>query len=209
MKKGVLSSVGIIIGLAVAFSIIFYLGAQVPPEGFWEDLGYGGVLFLSFVGSSSVILPVPYTVVLLSIAPAFEPVLFAVAVGVGSALGEMVGYGLGYAGRVALGEKEKKKLRAMLQVFKRYGPWAIFLFALTPLPDDLLFVPLGLMRYSLLNALVACALGKFCMGLILAYSGHVAESFFSSSWLMAPITAVVLALIVVLVFRIDWTRLAR
>ena len=209
MNKQVISSIGIILGLAFAFSLVFYLIAQVPQKEFWQNLGYGGVLLLSFLGASTVLIPIPYTVVLLSIGPAFEPVLFAASVGVGSGFGEIVGYGLGYTGRTMLGEKEKKKLQAMLKVFERYGMLAVFLFALTPLPDDLLFIPLGLMRYGLLKALVVCVLGKFLMGLILAYSGHIASELFTSSWVMGPTTAVALATVVFLVFKIDWTKLAK
>lgn len=207
MNQKVLSSIGFILGMALVFSIIFYLIAQTPSQTFWKNLGYGGVLLLSFIGASSIILPVPYTVVLLSIAPAFEPLPFAAAVGMGSALGEATGYALGYTGRITLGKKEKKKLQAMLRVFRRYGLLAVFLFALTPLPDDLLFIPLGLMRYGLLSALVVCAFGKFLMALVLAYSGHITGGFFSSSWVMAPITAITLAVVVWVVFRIDWSKL--
>lgn len=207
--KRIFGSLGLIIGLAALFSACFYLIAETPAEGFWEDLGYGGVFLISFLGASSVVIPIPYTVILLSMAPAFSPIPFAVSAGIGSALGEGIGYGLGYLGRGVLKKKEKLKLDAMLSIFRRWGLFAIFLFAFTPLPDDLLFVPLGLMRYSFWKAISACALGKFSMALVLAYSGQIAGNVFSTHWLMAFLTAVILALIVFLTLRIDWVKLAR
>lgn len=202
-------SIGLILGLATLFSVCFYIITETPAEGFWEDLGYGGVFLTSFFGASSILIPIPYTIILLSMAPAFSPLPFAATAGVGSALGEGIGYGLGYAGRGILKKNEKIKLDAMLPVFRKWGLLAVFLFAFTPLPDDLLFVPLGLVRYSFWKAISVCAFGKFLMALVLAYSGQVAGTVFAASWVVAFLTALVLALIVFLTLRIDWVKLAR
>ncbi len=116
------------------------------------EFGYPGIFLLSFIGAASVIVPIPYTVVLLTIsAPQFDfnPLLLAIVAGFGAAVGELVGYGLGYAGRRVVSKKYGRRLNAMLRIFDRFGAPAVFIFALTPLPDDLLFIPLGLMRYSL------------------------------------------------------------
>ena len=55
----------------------------------------------------------------------------------------------------------------MVKLFDRYGPAAIFFFALTPLPDDLLFIPLGVMRYPFLKAFIPALFGKTLMMFIL------------------------------------------
>jgi len=96
----------------------------------------------------------------------------------------------------------------MLRIFKRFGLPAIFIFALTPLPDDLLFIPLGLMRYSLWRALLACVAGKFAMSLIIAYVGWAAGELFAVNWPLAALVAIFLALIIVAIFKIDWVKLA-
>jgi len=44
--------------------------------------------------------------------------------------------------------------------------FGFFIFALTPLPDDLLFIPLGIMRYNLPKTLLAAFFGKLVMLLI-------------------------------------------
>jgi len=205
----IFGSVSLILGLALLFSVCFYVIAQAPAEGFWEDLGYGGIFLISFLGASSILIPFPYTVILLSMAPAFSPLPFALSAGIGSAFGEGVGYGLGYAGRGTLKENEKMKLDAMLSIFQRWGLLAIFLFAFTPLPDDLLFVPLGMMKYNFWKAISVCAFGKFSMALVLAYSGQVAGNVFTTHWMLALLTAVTLAIVVFLSLRIDWVKLAR
>jgi membrane protein YqaA with SNARE-associated domain len=207
--KKTLVSAGLILGLAALFSVCFHLAIQIQPKELWGELGYVGIFLLSFLGASSILIPVPYTVILLSIAPAFSPLPFALSAGLGSALGEGVGYALGYLGRGVLGDKERRRLDAMRLVIRRYGLIAIFLFALTPLPDDLLFIPLGLMGYSFWRAMFACASGKFFMALILAYSGEAVRGIFAVHWILVPVITIALAVIVFLTFRIDWTKLVR
>jgi membrane protein YqaA with SNARE-associated domain len=204
--KKTLISAGLILGLAALFSACFYFATQLQPEEFWGGLGYIGIFLLGFLGASSILIPLPYPVILLSIAPAFSPLPFALSAGLGSALGEGVGYALGYLGRGILGDKERRRLNAMRLIIQRYGPIAIFLFALTPLPDDLLFIPLGLMGYSFWRAMLACASGKFFMALILAYSGEAVREIFAIHWTLVPVVAIALAVAVFLTLRIDWTK---
>jgi membrane protein YqaA with SNARE-associated domain len=200
-----------VLGLSAVLSICFYFvshSLSQQPESFWINVGYVVVFVLSFAGASSVVIPIPYTVVLLAIAPAFDPLLLAVAVGLGSAAGELVGYGIGYMGGWVIGKERRRQSDAMLRIFNRYGVPVIFIFALTPLPDDLLFIPLGLMHYSLWKAFVACATGKFFMAFIIASVGKVTGMVFAVDWLFTLVITVLLALVVVAMFRIDWVKLA-
>ena len=55
---------------------------------------------------------------------------------------------------------------------KKYGVIVIFIFAATPLtPDDILWIPLGIMGYPKLRALIAAILGKITLNLLYAYTG--------------------------------------
>ncbi len=173
-------------------------------------LGYPGVFLLSFIGASSVIFPIPYTTGLLVIGATgyFNSYLLAVAAGLGAGVGEFVGYSVGYAGRGFTGEEYEEKFEAMLRIFKRYGPPAVFVFALTPLPDDLLFIPLGFTRYSFWKAFIPCILGKFLMSFILIRIGVATGQAIAGGWLPALITTVALILVMVLIFRLDWVRIA-
>ncbi len=174
-------------------------------------LGYLGVFLLSFVGAASVIIPVPYTVILLTIsAPqfGFNHIMLAIVAGLGAAAGELVGYGLGYAGRRVVDKKHDRRFNAMLKIFNRFGIPAVFIFALTPLPDDLLFIPLGLMRYNLWKVFIPCVLGKFLMSLIITYVGAATGAVFAEGgMIIAAITAILLILAVIAMFKINWEKL--
>ena len=179
--------------------------------------GYFGIFLISLIGALSIFFPIPYTVIIFTLGGTFEPLWIAVAAGIGSAVGEFSGYLIGFGGRRAISEKYKKKMEFLMKLFDRFGPIVIFLFALTPLPDDLLFIPLGVIRYSIARAFIPALIGKICMNLIVAYSGRfsiqIIRDIFGveSGWISAligMILAIVLLIIVfVIMFKADWEKL--
>lgn len=181
-------------------------------EQFAHQFGYLGVFIISFIGSVSVVFPVPYTIVIYLLGAVLDPFFVAVSGGLGAALGEFSGYALGYYGRTVVSEERRRKMDYMVKVFDRYGPVSIFLFALTPLPDDLLFIPLGVMRYAFWKAFIPALFGKMLMTFILAYSGQqsitIIETLFGGSGLLGTvITSALLILIIVAMIKIDWEKL--
>jgi membrane protein YqaA with SNARE-associated domain len=180
--------------------------------------GYLGVFLISLIGAMSIFVPIPYTVVIFILGglSSFDPLWIAVAAGIGSAIGEFSGYLLGVGGRKVIGNKYKKRMEFITKLFKKYGPVAIFVFALTPLPDDLLFIPLGVMRYSLLRAFIPALLGKFFSNLIIAYSGRLSLQIIGdlfgvegegTSLLVGTVIGIVLLVIVfIIMFKLDWEK---
>jgi membrane protein DedA with SNARE-associated domain len=193
-------------------------------KDFAVQYGYLGIFLISLLGAMSIFVPIPYTVVIFILGALqdtlgnwiFEPLWIAVAAGSGAAIGEFSGYLIGMGGRKVIRDKYKKKMDFLTKLFKKYGPIAIFVFALTPLPDDLLFIPLGVMRYSLLRAFVPALLGKFFSNLIIAYSGRlsleIGKSLFGvegegMSLLIGTIIGIVLLIIIfIIMFKLDWEK---
>ena len=189
-------------------------------DQFVIQFGYLGVFFISFIGTMSIIVPIPYTLVILwlSMRGAMNPLLLTIAGGIGSGIGEFSGYAIGYYGRTMISKKRQRKMNYMVKVLNRYGSIVIFLFALTPLPDDLLFVPLGILRYSFIKAFIPCFLGKLLMCGILAFGGQLYYDvlliiFGEMTWeieiLTSIIAAVALMLTLVAMFKIDWEKLLK
>jgi len=191
--------------------------------GNWIDyllqFSYLGVFLISLVGTMSIIIPIPYTFVILTLGMrgVMDPLLLTFAGGLGSAVGEFSGYVLGYYGRAVVSEKRRRKMDYIVRVLEnRYGPVVVFLFALTPLPDDLLFIPLGVLRYSFVRAFIPCFFGKLLMCAILAYGGQLYYDVLSTVFgggtfrvelLTSVITAILLVFIFVAMFKIDWEKL--
>ncbi|MEM3658119.1 MAG: VTT domain-containing protein [Candidatus Hadarchaeum sp.] len=177
------------------------------------NYGYLGVFMLSLIGALSIVFPIPYTVVIYMLGSFLDPFLIAISGGLGSAAGESIGYVLGFFGRIVVSEDRRRKMDYMLKVFDQYGTIAIFLFALTPLPDDLLIIPLGMMRYNPIKFFTICVVGKTLMCLIVALGGRfsisVVKSIFGGEggWIATLVTFLLLAVIVVLMLKIDWEKI--
>jgi len=168
---------------------------------------------MSLIGASSIIIPIPYTIIIFLIASKYDPTLLAITGGTGAAIGEFTGYILGFYGQKILSQERRRKMEFMVKLFGRYGPLAIFIFALTPLPDDLLFIPLGILRYKPIKAFIPAILGKMLMVYLLAYFGRIGANVIllifgeGNMWIGMTITTVLLAIILVLLFRIDWEKI--
>lgn len=185
-------------------------------NSFVVQYGYLGIFFISLLGSMSLFVPIPYTIVIFTLGglPGFEPLWIALVAGAGASVGEFSGYLIGVGGRKTISGKYRKKMDFLMKLFKKFGPLAIFIFALTPLPDDLLFIPLGVMRYSLIRAFIPAFIGKFFSNLIIAYSGRwsleIVSTVFGlegSSFLVGTIIGIILMIIVIIImFKVDWEK---
>ena len=181
-------------------------------EQFVTQFGYFGVFLISFIGSVSVIFPIPYTLVIFALGSTLDPLFIAISGGLGAVLGEFSGYAIGYYGRTVVNEERRRKMDFMVKVFDRYGPISIFIFALTPLPDDLLFIPLGVMHYPFWRAFVPALFGKMLMTFILAFSGQqyvdlILTLFGGSGLIGALITIILLVIVIIAMIKIDWEKL--
>jgi len=168
---------------------------------------------VSFIGATSVIFPIPYTVIIFLLAsriPNINPLEIAVFSGLGSALGEVVGWVLGRLVTGAVSTSTRRRADALLRIIRMKGEWfvpiVVFLFAFTPLPDDILFIGLGLVNYPLLKALIPCVAGKITMLYVISFFGVQLGS--ASEGLddltISLITLAVLIAIILIVFKVDW-----
>jgi membrane protein YqaA with SNARE-associated domain len=181
--------------------------------------GYLGIFAFSLAGALSILLPVPDSLTVFTISGLktggsylFEPVWIATAAGIGSAIGEFSGYLLGFGGRKAIIGRNKKNVDFLIRVFNKFGALAIFIFALTPLPDDLIFIPLGVMHYNPIKAILPALAGKFLMNLIIAYGGRYSIEFIEDIFgvgneLMVSLLILATGIILTIVlFKVDWGK---
>jgi len=180
--------------------------------------GYFGVFSVSLLSGISIFFPVPDTLVIFTLSGLkagnawdFDVLVIAAVAGIGAAIGELSGYLIGLGGRKTIIKKYKKKIDFLERVFKKFGSVAIFAFAFTPLPDDLVFIPLGMMRYNIVKALIPAYTGKFCMYLVVASAGRFlvpgfAEFFGADDWVdvLAIMSLGIIAFILML--KIDWEK---
>lgn len=87
-------------------------------------------------------------------------------------------------------------------------PFIIFLFGATPLPDSLLLMPLGVVKYSVKKTMLWSGTGKFVMMLISAIAGIIGFSWLldllgsgGGSWITGMVILYISFLIVVLMTK--------
>lgn len=198
-------------------------GRSVPIEQILleivRELGIVGVFAASFIGASSIFIPIPYHVLIFWVGANTDYNVYAVviAAGIGSAAGEMVGYGAGYAAKKVFSEARRRKLDAMLKVLLRHRkiwPLIVFLFALTPLPDDVIFVPLGIVRMDFTRVFVPCIFGKLTMFYVLVaggrYLGDIARGVLGGGEVNLMLTAasiIIFIIILIIMLKIDWEKI--
>ena len=80
--------------------------------------GYLGVFIISFLGNATIIFPAPSMIFVFVAASQLNPLLVAIIAGVGSALGESIGYLAGYGGRYVLDKSDSKIKREINKIHK-------------------------------------------------------------------------------------------
>ena len=171
--------------------------------------GYLGAFLISIVGNLTIILPIPYTIVIYMLGSILNPLILALVCSLGSAIGELSAYVAGTVRRKFMSEKRKEMLNIAAKLVGKYGLAAVVVFAATPLPDDIILIPLGMMRYSLMKTLAACMVGKLIMSLTLTYAGKFSYVIVKSATETGGIwgtvaTMIILTAIVVMSIKIDW-----
>jgi uncharacterized membrane protein YdjX (TVP38/TMEM64 family) len=176
-----------------------------------QDYGYLGAFLISIVGNFTVFLPVPYALTIYAFGATLDPLLLGIVCGLGSTVGEFSAYLVGWGGRRVVEGRYGQRLESAKLLVQRYGMLVIFLFCALPLPTDLILIPLGMLKYDLKKAMVAAFLGKTVMLVTVAYAGRYSFVFVQDLveaggvW-VGVVTVVLLAVILVAMIRIDWTR---
>ncbi len=189
-----------------------FMDLMVGIERGLSGYGYLGAFLISFLGNLTIFIPVPFAFFVIALGATLNPFLVGVACGLGSTLGKLFAYLVGRAGRRFIDEKYGSRLESAKSLVRRYGAPMVFLFALLPLPDDLIMIPMGVLRYSFTSFLLATLVGKLAMGLILAYSGHfgfrIIHLLQETRGILATVATVILFIVIMVVLlKIDWGRL--
>lgn len=188
------------------------VGIWVWLEGLAYAYGYPGVFLLALLCNLTFFLPAPLVVPVYAMGVTHNPLLLGLSSGVGSAIGEFSSYFIGKGGSKIIMERYGRQVSVTKRLLERHGAFLVFLFALTPLPDDLLLVTYGIINYDLRKAFTAMLLGKILMNAIVAYAGRYSFEFVWGSVVsMSPFQLVLLSIPVVVVgaylLRQDWTDL--
>ncbi len=186
---------------------------------FAPGAGYVGLGIVSFFGSLIPFVPVPHFLLLatMSVGDKFDLHILALLSAITATAAKQIIFYASYGGSRIINEKTRKRMKPFQRLVKRYGAAAAFVAAATPIPDDIIYVPLGLAKYSPKKFFAATLSGK----IVLSYIIVLASNFFGYQfepliediedatpvYIGIIVFAVMLTAVVVLMLRLDWAKI--
>ncbi|MFM8659123.1 MAG: DedA family protein [Candidatus Nitrosotenuis sp.] len=187
---------------------------------FADDIGYVGLALVSFFGSLIPFVPLPSFIFLATMAveEKFNIHYLVLIAAITSTVAKQIIFLASYGGRRIITEKTRKRMKPFERLVKRYGAAAAFVAAATPIPDDLIYVPLGLAKYNPWRFFVSTLAGKIVLCYVIVLIAHYFGMNYVNPFLenikdpsviyigFGVFVAIMLAA-VLLVLRMDWERI--
>lgn len=187
---------------------------------FAPEVGYIGLTLVSFFGSLIPFVPLPSFLLLatMSVGDQFDLHIIALISAFTATGAKIIVFSVSYGGRRIIGEKSRKRMRPFERLIKKYGAAAAFFAAATPMPDDLIYVPLGLAKYNPKRFIVATLAGKIVLSYIIVFMSHyfglsLVEPFLediedvSTIYIGIAVFAAIMTAVVILLLKLDWQRI--
>ena len=187
---------------------------------FTPEVGYLGLTIVSFLGSLVPFVPIPSFILVatMAVGDQFDIHALALIAAITSTVAKQIIFYVSYGGRKIISEKTKKRMKPFQKLVKRYGGSAAFVAAATPIPDDLVYIPLGLAKYNPKRFFIATLLGKLVLFYVIVLISH-----YMGLSLLEPILqdiedpmpvyvgivvfAIAMSIIVILLLRLNWERI--
>ena len=187
---------------------------------FTPEVGYLGLTIVSFLGSLVPFVPIPSFILVatMAVGDQFDIHALALIAAITSTVAKQIIFYVSYGGRKIISEKTKKRMKPFQKLVKRYGGSAAFVAAATPIPDDLVYIPLGLAKYNPKRFFIATLLGKLVLFYVIVLISH-----YMGLSLLEPILqdiddpmpvyvgivafAIAMSIIIILLLRLNWERI--
>ena len=182
----------------------------------------GGYLLLSlvsFFGSLIPFVPVPSFLLLatMAVGDQFDLHVLALSSALLAAGAKQIIFYASYGGGRIIGARSRLRMRPFERLVRRYGAAAAFVAAATPIPDDIVYVPLGLAKYNPLRFFAATLAGKVVLHYIIVVVAHflglsLVEPFLEDIDDATPVYIGMIAFgaaltaVVIVLLRLDWAR---
>ncbi len=187
---------------------------------FATDDGYLILALVNFFGSLIPFVPLPGFLLLatMSVGNQYDLHVLALLSAITATVAKQIIFFVSFGSRKIMNEKTRKRMRPFERLVKRYGAAAAFVAAATPMPDDIIFIPLGLAKYNPKRFFVATLTGKIVLSYIIVFISHYIGLSFIEPFLEnvddttpvyigIAIFAVIMTAIIVLLLKLDWQRI--
>lgn len=189
---------------------------------FAPEVGYLSLGLVNFVGSLVPFVPLPGFLLLatMAVGDRFDLHALALLSAASATVAKQIIFYASYGGRRIISKETRKRLKPFERLVRRYGTVAAFTAAATPIPDDLVYIPLGIAKYDPKRFFVATLAGKIVLSYMIVAVSHylglsLLEPFLEDITDTTPIYvgfivfAATMTAVVILLLRLDWHRLLK
>jgi len=141
-----------------------------------------------------------------------DPVSIGFLVAFGAATAKFIHYIITFFVSAHLGEQRRKRLEIVAPRLRRWGLIALFAVAATPLPDEPVIIPLGLLKYNPIKFFVAYFAGKLSITVAGAYLGRFGQDLLApiiSQEALTIISIILTIVIAIILLKVDVEGLVR
>lgn len=133
-------------------------------------------------------------------------IIVGILVAIGATLAKGVHYLVTFFIGKRLNEKRRQRLDADAAKIRKWAFPLLYIAAASPIPDEPIIIPLGLMKYSPAKFALAYFLGKITITIAGAFLGNIAGDLLShwiSQELMITISIVLTIVATIILFKVD------
>lgn len=189
----------------------------------YDYFGYPGILLVSFIINILFFLPIPYfpLPLLAAFNENLDPHLISLSGTAGAVAAKMIIFYLAYSGRNIITRKSKGKTISLQKLLGKYGWIGALVAPIIPFSENLIYITLGLTRYSPQKFAVAVFIGVLLYNEFIVWIGvllgrpfvdSMISTFTNSDNPAAIIIAVILSIAGILItlyllIKINWNKI--
>ena len=183
-------------------------------------MDYLAVFLLTFISALLIIVPIPYFPILMTavLVTDLDPNLIVLFGALGAVSAKSIVYMISYYG-TNIGNLKRnfnsEDYPETYRILRKYGGLTIFLAGITPIPDNIIFIPFGMYRYNPLKFILITFSSKMLLNVIVVWGtiiigkpiiGNFSEMSLDINMLIVAviISIVVFSILFVFFLKIKW-----
>jgi membrane protein DedA with SNARE-associated domain len=187
---------------------------------FIEGMDYLAIFLLTFISAVLIIVPIPYFPILMTavLVTDLDPNLIVLFGALGAVSAKSIVYMISYYG-TNIGNLKRnfssEDYPETYRILRKYGGLTIFLAGITPIPDNIIFIPFGMYRYNPLKFILITFFSKILLNVIVVWGtiiigkpiiGNFSEMSLDINTLIIAviISLVVFSILFVFFLKIKW-----
>lgn len=177
----------------------------VQMTEFFKSMGTWGLALNSCVESFFLVPPPDILLIIMDLANPAKALFYAFICTIASALGGAVGYGIGYwGGRPAFNwlfrKSGKEKFEAVEALYNKYGTFAVFFSAFTPIPYKVFTIASGILSMNFWKFMLASFFGRglrfFLVSIVLMLFGAAIKQYLELVIIVATVLIIAFYVII-------------